>query len=233
MHESLVKSATGATSLHAVAAKDLKRWLTSRGKREKTWLESANFSAKDGALALIPNASGGIGAAVLGLGDTRDKLALAQFSESLPPGSYAFAEVPEGFGGESGVLAWILGTYTFKRYRKNPRKFPKLVVPANVDGAEVSRIAEGVFLARDLINTPAEDLGPQQGSGRRVLGHAVEFLRQGESPSRIASAEFQLALELKEDPFLLEPGAVVVDQGRDPFVRLPGLGSVTLPSGLD
>ncbi len=162
MHESLVKSAKGATQLHAMKASDLSRWLAKRASRETAWLKSTGFAAKDHELVLVPDSKGGLACAVLGLGKGTDKLALAQFSESLPPGSYAFGDVAEGFGGANGALAWILGTYQFTSYRKGNRKFPKLVVPQNVNAADVSRIAEGVFLARDLINTPSNDMGPQE-----------------------------------------------------------------------
>ncbi|HEY2071118.1 MAG TPA: leucyl aminopeptidase family protein [Rhizomicrobium sp.] len=162
MHESLVRSAKGAVSLHAVKATDLKKWRASRSKREAQWLESAGFAAKDGEMVLIPNASGGLASAVLGLGKGGDSLALAQFSESLPPGTYALGSVAEGFGGVTAALAWVLGTYSFARYKKNSRKFPKLVLPTGADGDEATRIAAGVFLARDLINTPSNDMGPEE-----------------------------------------------------------------------
>ena len=162
MHESLVRSAKGAIRLHAVKAADLKRWRAGRPKREAAWLEAAGFAAKDGELALIPNGQGGLGAAVLGLGKGEDRLALAQFSESLPPGTYALGEVPDSHGGERAALAWILGTYRFARYKKSTRKSPKLVLPGGVDGAEATRIAEGVFLGRDLVNTPSNDMGPEE-----------------------------------------------------------------------
>jgi leucyl aminopeptidase len=162
MHESLVRSAKGAVKLHAVKAADLKRWRASRPKREAGWLESAGFAAKDGEMVLIPNAKGGLGAAVLGLGKGDDRLALAQFSESLPQGTYALGDVPESHGGARAALGWALGTYSFARYKKNPRKFPRLVLPEGVDGADVTRIAEGVFLGRDLVNTPSNDMGPEE-----------------------------------------------------------------------
>ena len=56
-------------------------------------------------------------------------------------------------------LAFALGAYRFTRYRKAKDK-PRLVLPEGVDGALISRLAEGVFLARGLINTPANDMGP-------------------------------------------------------------------------
>jgi leucyl aminopeptidase len=161
MHESLVRSAKGAAKLHAVTAADLKRWRASRPKREAQWLESSGFAAKDGELVLIPGASG-VGAAVLGLGKGEDRLALAQFSESLPQGTYALGDVPGSLGGANAALAWVLGTYRFARYKKSAQKLSKLVLPDGVDGAEVTRIAEGVFLGRDLVNTPSNDMGPDE-----------------------------------------------------------------------
>jgi leucyl aminopeptidase len=165
MHESLVRSAKGAVALHAVKAAELKKWRGGRPKRQANWLESTGFAAKEGELALIPDGGGGVAGAVLGLGKGTDKLALAQFSESLPQATYALGEVSAGFGGTSAALAWILGTYRFGRYKSGARKSPKLVLPDGADGAEATRIAEGVFLARDLVNTPSNDMGPEELAG--------------------------------------------------------------------
>jgi leucyl aminopeptidase len=169
MHESLLKSAKGAVPLHAVKATDLKSWLALRPKREQDWLKAANFAAKDGELVLIPGAKG-LGGAVLGLGKGNDRYALAQFSEQLPKGIYRLADVADGFGGDRGVLAWILGTYVFGRYRKSGKRGAKLVLPKGVNGEDASRIAEGLFLSRDLINTPSNDMGPEEleGAARRL-----------------------------------------------------------------
>ncbi len=162
MHSSLAKSAKGAIPLHAVKAKDLKAWRAARSKREAQWLKTSGFSAKAGEISLAPAADGRIALGVLGLGEGRDALALAAFSEALPPGTYALADVPDEQGGANAALAWILGTYKFTRYRKKAKDHPKLVLPKGVNGAEVTRIAEGVFLGRDLVNTPSNDMGPEE-----------------------------------------------------------------------
>ncbi|HWA91214.1 MAG TPA: leucyl aminopeptidase family protein [Rhizomicrobium sp.] len=162
MQVSFARNAKDAVPLHAVLAADLKRWLGSRPKREASFLKSAGFEAKEGDLRLVADAQGGIACAVLGLGKGEDRYALAHFAESLPPGTYRFGEVPESHGGAVGALAWALGTYRFERYKKPKGKSAKLVLPPDVDGAEVARIAEAVFLARDLINTPPNDMGPEE-----------------------------------------------------------------------
>src|SRR5262249_21741745 len=60
------------------------------------------------------------------------------------------------------ALAFALGAYRFVRYRRQDERDIKLELPGNVDGEDLSRIVEGVSLARDLINTPANDLGPAE-----------------------------------------------------------------------
>ncbi len=162
MHASFARTARNAIALHAVATADLQAFLKRLPKHEAAVLKSAGFAARDGDLRLVPDASGGIACAVLGLGKGGDILALATFSEQLPAGTYRFADVPQALGGANGALAWALGTYQFTRYKKGKTLAAKLALPQGVDGKEVSRIAEAVFLGRDLINTPANDMGPEE-----------------------------------------------------------------------
>ena len=151
--------------LHAVLAKDLERFLGTVSDSQARWLKATGFGAKDGELQFIPGEAEPVAAVVLGLGAGRDPFALALFSERLPAGRYALGQVPQKFGGARAAYAWAIGTYAFDRYRsrrKIERKPPVLVLPAVVDGEAVSRVAEGLFLARDLINTPANDMGPAE-----------------------------------------------------------------------
>src|SRR5262245_8733781 len=112
MHASFVKSGKSAIPLHAVPAKDLKVF-TARFP----YLKASGFAAKEGQLCLVPGRNG-LSAAVLGLGKTRDALALAEFSEKLPDGLYRLGEVPDFCGGANAALAWLLGLYQFSRYKK-------------------------------------------------------------------------------------------------------------------
>ena len=71
-------------------------------------------------------------------------------------------------------LAFALGAYQFDRYRKAEPRNVRLVVPDGVDGDDLSRIAEGVTLARDLINTPSNDMGPDElEAAARALAEAT------------------------------------------------------------
>src|SRR5688572_2557690 len=160
MHPSLANSARNATPLHAVRAKDAKAWLA-RQKRSALVVASG-FTGALGALAALPDAKGGIAAWVLGLGDSTDTFALATAAEKLPAGAYRLGEVPKFCGGANAALAWLMGGYGFDRYKKKTASKARLVLPQGVDGAEVVRIAENLFLGRDLVNTPANDMGPAE-----------------------------------------------------------------------
>jgi len=160
MHAGFAKTARGAVPLHAVAASEVERWTRSLTKREAKFLKAAGFAGREGELRLVPNAQGAIAFAVLGLGLDNDALALAVFSEQLPAGIYRLGNVPGRVGGEMAALAWALGTYEYARYRKPRPVRAKLLLPKGVDGEEVSLVADSIFLARDLINTPANDMGP-------------------------------------------------------------------------
>lgn len=160
MHPSLANSARNAVPLHAVRAGDAKAWLA---KQKRSGIVTASgFTGASGVLAALPDAKGGIAAWVLGLGDTTDAFALAAAAEKLPAGTYRLGDVPDFCGGANAALAWLMGGYGFDRYKKKTARKARLVLPQGVDGAEVSRIAENLFLARDLVNTPANDMGPAE-----------------------------------------------------------------------
>jgi leucyl aminopeptidase len=148
--------ANNAVPLHAVRAKNAAAWVKARRNAAL-----ANFSGADGDLRALADGKGVV-AWVLGLGEGADPFALAAFAAKLPDGVYRLGDVPRSCGGDMAALAWLMGGYAFARYKKAARNRPRLVLPAGVDGAEIARIAQGLFLARDLINTPANDMGPAE-----------------------------------------------------------------------
>ena len=233
MHESFAARAKGAVPLHAVRSADLAKFLSGRGKREANWLKRSGFAAKDGEIRLVPDASGGLACAVLGLGKGEDSLALAAFSETLPAGTYALGDVPQAFAGTTALIAWALGTYKFNRYRKAKRETPKLAVPAGADAAEAARVAEGVFLARDLINTPANDMGPAE-----LAAAAKELAKKHGAKISIIEGE---ALKKQNFPLIHAvghgsergPRLIDISWGSGPKVTLVGKGVCFDSGGLD
>ncbi len=158
-------------------AKEARRiWLAGEGQRldalsgltdaQRAWLRSLEFKGSARKHVLLPGPDGALAGAVLGTGNGQSGdpcgpsiLLAGQLAASLPAGSYAFADPIEG--AETAAVAWGLGAYRFRRYKSNGgERPPGLVLPSGADRSAVERIVEGVWLGRDLINTPASDLGP-------------------------------------------------------------------------
>jgi leucyl aminopeptidase len=122
------------------------------------------FSAKPGSCLTLPTAEGRIGQVLFGLEDesskSRDPFRAGTLPSLLPAGVYRFANAPHDT--RLAALAFALGCYRFGRYRKAEALDVTLVPPEGVDAADVTRMAEAAFLARNLINTPANDMGPAE-----------------------------------------------------------------------
>jgi leucyl aminopeptidase len=126
--------------------------------------DAAGFEPKPGRHLLLPGKNGDrLGGVLFGLegaDDPKDPFLPGRLASQLPDGVYRFANEPND--ARLAALAFALGSYAFTRYRKAPVRSVKLNVPQSVDRAELEHIVEGVTLARDLINTPANDMGPAQ-----------------------------------------------------------------------
>ena len=122
------------------------------------------FTAKPGKCLTLPSPDGRIAQVVFGLedetGKSRDLFRPGALPGLLPPGIYRFANAPHD--ARLATLAFALGTYRFGRYRKNETPAVRLVPPDGVDVADIARMAEAAALARDLINTPSNDMGPEE-----------------------------------------------------------------------
>ena len=162
-----VEEAASTIALHAVLRSDLETWLTGRPPREATYIRSAGFAADEGSFLALPDSRDGhVSAVVIGLGapvvstTERDLWAMAGLPDTLPAGTYRLADEPDDAAATAIALGWALGTYAFEQYKPRSRQPAQLVWPDRADRARVTREAEAVTLARDLVNRPAGDLGP-------------------------------------------------------------------------
>lgn len=168
---------TPAVPLTALTQAGLESWRAEQEAATLRWLDTAGFKADAGAFVLLPAADGGVGRVVAGLGDGSDPWALAALPAALPKGCYRLDPEPEAALATWTAFAWEMGGYGFTRYKSTPASTPAtLVWPQAADRDHVLRTVAGTTLVRDLINTPASDMGPEElAAAARVLadGHGA------------------------------------------------------------
>jgi leucyl aminopeptidase len=163
---SLIDETEGAVPITALTKDQLPGWLDQASERERNWLTSIGFSADRGKHALLPAETGKLAGVLVGLGDGAaadgSMWALAGLPGTLPEGTFQLASVPDGLDPTRLAVGWALGTYVFARYSTKSRPAAILAWPDGADRGRAERLARAVFLARDLANTPAADLGPEE-----------------------------------------------------------------------
>lgn len=97
---------------------------------------------------------------LLGIGDGSDPFVTAAACQALPAGDYRLAEPMDGEITTKALLGWLMGTYKFSKYKSNSRATARLIAPENTDVDTAKRMAMATGLVRDLINTPAGDMMP-------------------------------------------------------------------------
>jgi len=155
-----------ALPLHVVAPEDLPAWRESQPDPWRAWLLGTQFEAALGDARLLPGPDGHPAAAVLGLGTAgarrRQRFGLARAAQALQGRDWRMeGDLPPALR-EEAALAFLLAQYRFDRYRPGkPASDPaRLVCPEGCDPARLLAMAEAEFLTRDLINSPAADMGP-------------------------------------------------------------------------
>jgi leucyl aminopeptidase len=163
---SLTDPTPGAVPITTLTKDGIEAWLEAASAQERNWVQGLGFTAEAGKFVLVPSSQGGLDRVLVGLGDRAEEpatmWALAGLPDALPEGSYRLERVPGGADPTGLALGWALAGYAFTRYREKPTKRTALVWPKDADRRLVERLARAVFLARDLVNTPAGDMGPQE-----------------------------------------------------------------------
>jgi leucyl aminopeptidase len=155
----LTSDARNAVPISPVAPSDLTACLEGLGARHTAWAHACGFKAEPGDLLLLPDQEGGLERVLVGWNPAEPLWALAALPEKLPERGYALDGAPDE-AATALALGWALGGYRFTRYKPQKKGLARLAWPSGAAQAEVERLAEGIFLARDLINTPTEDMGP-------------------------------------------------------------------------
>lgn len=155
-----------ARPLYLIAPEDLDSWRATQPLEAQNWTRATGFEAKLGQLCLLPDTTGACVAAAFGLGTPtqrhRTRFAFAEARGALPAGDWAIHAdlTPEALAEAS--LGWLLAGYVFDTYADVAAPKAQLVAPDGINTDRLQIIAEGEAILRDLINTPANDMGPAE-----------------------------------------------------------------------
>ncbi|GLQ35427.1 leucyl aminopeptidase [Amylibacter marinus] len=155
-----------ALPLYLIEISELDTKLQELGEGVASWAKANAFSGSLGQVLMVPDAQGRVILALAGWGSpqarARGRLHMATVAQRLPEGIYEIATPLEGDAAEEAALAWVLAQYCFDRYKTKSGASALLKPPSGVDQGRILAMAEGDFLTRDLINTPTNDMGPEQ-----------------------------------------------------------------------
>jgi leucyl aminopeptidase len=236
MHPVYVKAGTAAVPIHFVNEANYAEMLKKLGASGETFARAAGFKPKPGKHLIVPAADGGVAGVLFGIeavdAAVKDHFRPAQFVSLLPAGTYRFANAPHD--ARLAALSFALGSYQFTRYRKAAPHEVKLVVPDGVDGDDLSRVAEAVTLARDLINTPSNDLGPaelEDAARSLAAAHSARFnVTIGAELEKTFPLVHAVGMGSPREPRLID---FTWGKESDPKVTLVGKGVCFDTGGLD
>ncbi len=164
MHPVFAKPGEQAVPILFVTAGNFEDISKRLDARARGFIRAASFEPKPGKHLFVPDSAGKLSAVLFGLepadDPAKDLFRPGALRGLLPEGTYRFGSAPRDV--RLAALAFALDSYQFARYRKPQERNVRLVLPEGVDGDDLSRIIEGVTLARDLINTPSNDMGPAE-----------------------------------------------------------------------
>ena len=236
LHPLFVKSDAKAVPVWFVTASSIGNVASKLRAHERAFVKASGFEPKAGQHLLLAGATGELSGVLFGIEGKSDEPKNAflpgKLSTALPAGTYRFANAPHD--ARLAALSFALNAYQFSRYRKRQKSGVRLVLPNGVDGDELTRIAEGVALARDLINTPSNDMGPVEleATARKLAkAHGAKFRSVS---GKVLAKDFPL-VQVVGAASARAPRLIDFTWGRpgDPKVTLIGKGVCFDTGGLD
>ncbi len=158
----LPRAPRNAVPITLVTAEGFKNWLKRQSPAVVNWLKTVDYVGKPGRFCIIPDSKGKAGHVIAGVSSPLSLWDLAGLPRCLPKGVYRFEDKLAAEEQEKLALGWLLGGYRFTRYKKNDGESTQLVVSSAKSIAKIEDMADAIMMARDLINAPANDLGPAE-----------------------------------------------------------------------
>ena len=156
----LTKTKQPSLGLIVLREKEVAAWLKKQPAAICHWLASTGFKHKAGAFSLLAGKDGALTSALCIVADAPDIWAIAALSGQLPEGVYV---IKGNFSADEltqMTLGWALSTYKFTRYKTATAPLAQLLADTKCDVAYVQSMMRNLCWARDLINTPANDMHP-------------------------------------------------------------------------
>jgi leucyl aminopeptidase len=135
-------------------------WLSKQDSVCHNWLSSTQFRGDAGSMSLLPDATGKLVKVLCCVSDSKNFWSAGALAILLPEGTYAFEG--DDIDYSRLAIAWGLGAYQFSRYKKPTKRIAKLVLGKTHQPNHIQNIVESIYLVRDLINTPTDDMGPSE-----------------------------------------------------------------------
>ncbi len=173
MHKSFTADAGNAASVYLFTTASFEKLKKDPFPGARAIAKGQGFTGGAGQMVLVPGEDGQVAHVLFGLGNGEDALAVAGLSAKLPEGTYQVAQ-DGGMAFAHIAAGWADGAYRFDRYLSDKAKPPLLVIPEGEDADAFSREADACALLRDLVNTPAADMGPQDVEAA-ISGLAEQF----------------------------------------------------------
>ncbi len=156
----ITKSKTASTAIYLLTEKTFPTWLKKQPAKLKKWLETNDFTAKDGSHIVLSTPNGTVDKILCGVETPLNIWSIAHLPTKIPAEIYHLEGEFNKEEATNLALGWSLATYEFTKYKKSSKKFPQLVAPKNCDVALAKSFFEAICWARDLINIPANDMNP-------------------------------------------------------------------------
>ncbi|SEK31514.1 leucyl aminopeptidase family protein [Jannaschia helgolandensis] len=157
---------TRAIPVRTVTTQGFDDWLASQDVPVRDWVRANGFIGTAGQILRLPAPDMSIARVLLGWGGPKDRVRtrflFAKAAVALKSGTYALDGDLTANQTEEAALGWLLSAYSFNRYKGDEVEVARLKAPKGVDALRLEAIAAGECLTRDLINTPASDMGPDE-----------------------------------------------------------------------
>ncbi|PPR14728.1 MAG: Peptidase B [Alphaproteobacteria bacterium MarineAlpha12_Bin1] len=161
-HNLVLRSKKRTIPITIVSEEKLPDWHRKLGPFHRKWLSESGFKGKINSFSLLPDVGGGIQRVVFIGGKNSEVWSWSLLASNLPSENYHIESSVDKHTSNDIALGWGLANYEFTKYRKARLNRPKLIWPKRSDKKQIVATLDAIKIVRDLINTPAEDMGPSE-----------------------------------------------------------------------